>query len=44
MSLPARFPPKCFSPGRAKGFERALHNPLAADVDPGTGRHLSIHR
>ncbi len=33
-----------FFPGRAKGFERALHNSLAADVNPGTGRHLSIHR
>src|SRR5439155_23551654 len=33
-----------FFPGCAKGFERALHNSLAADVNPGTGRHLSIHR
>ena len=28
----------------AKRFERALHDPLAADVNPGTGCHLSIHR
>ena len=33
-----------FLPRRAKGFECALHNSLAADVNPGTGRHLSIHR
>ena len=29
---------------RGEGFERALHDSLAADVDPRTGGHLSIHR
>ena len=33
-----------FSPGSGKSFKRTLHDPLAADVNPRTGRHLSVHR
>jgi hypothetical protein len=33
-----------FSPRSGKGFKRSLHDPLTADINPRTGRHLSIHR
>src|SRR5262249_19919774 len=33
-----------FSPGSSESFEGALHDPLATDVNPRTGRHLSVHR
>src|SRR5579884_697788 len=29
--------------GGCEGFIRALHNALAADVNPGTGGHLAVH-
>ena len=37
-------PTEMFLACRAKGLECALHNSLAADVNPGTSGHLSIHR
>src|SRR4030095_2456824 len=33
-----------FAPSSGKSFERALHNSLTADVDPGACGHLSVHR
>ena len=33
-----------FPPGCGKSFKRALHDSLAADVNPRTGRHLAVHR
>ena len=33
-----------FPPGSGKSFKRTLHDPLAADVNPRAGRHLSVHR
>ena len=32
------------SSSRGEGFERALDDPLAPDVNPRTGGHLSVHR
>ena len=29
---------------RSESLERALHDSLAADVNPGASRHLSVHR
>ena len=37
-------PTEMFLTRCAKGFECALHNSLAPDVNPGTSSHLSIHR
>src|SRR5262249_14143106 len=31
-------------PGSSKSFKRTLHDSLATDVNPRTGRHLSVHR
>jgi hypothetical protein len=36
-------PAKMLTASRGKCLECALHNPLTADVDPGTGSHLSVH-
>ena len=33
-----------FATGGGKSFERALNDSLAADVNPGAGRHLTVHR
>ena len=33
-----------FPPGSSKSFKRTLHDPLATDVNPRTGGHLSVHR
>ena len=33
-----------FPPGSSESFKRTLHDPLATDVNPRTGRHLSVHR
>src|SRR5207237_4575907 len=33
-----------FSASRRESFKRPLHDSLAADVDPRSGRHLAIHR
>ena len=32
-----------FAPGGGKSFERSLHDPLTADVNPGAGSHLPVH-
>src|ERR1022692_1706274 len=44
ISLPARSPPKCFSPAAENVSNVPLHNALGADVNPRTRRHLPIHR
>ena len=31
------------APNLDKGFVSALHDALAADIDPGAGRHLAVH-
>ena len=40
---PLRLPPKCWRPGFDEGLVGALHDALAADVDPGAGGHLAVH-
>src|SRR5262249_38813371 len=37
-------PTEVFSPGSGKSFKRTLDNSLTTDVNPRTGRHLSVHR
>ena len=37
-------PPAALPCERAERFVRPLHDPLRADVDPRTGRHLPVHR
>ena len=43
-SRPASVPPKCRRADGGERFVRALHDALAADVDPAAGRHLAVHR
>ena len=43
ISLPSRLPPKCLRASFGEGFVGALHDSLAADVDPGAGGHLAVH-
>ena len=42
-SLPASDPPKCLRAERGEGLVGALHDSLAADVDPRAGGHLAVH-
>ena len=44
IHLPASCPPKCAPAHLGEGLVSALHDALAADVDPGAGRHLAVHR
>ena len=37
-------PAEMFASGSGESFERALHDSLTADVDPGPRSHLAVHR
>jgi len=40
---PGERPAEALARGGGERFIRTLEDPLAADVDPGTGRHLAVH-
>ena len=42
--VPASVPAEALVGDGGEGLERALEDPLGADVDPGAGGHLAVHR